>query len=131
MEQYGKYSFEDNNTKIKVTTSNGQENVLFEDIASIGWEENFFDTTPHFGKGVILMIATFIFAIWIESWYVFGVGELIGIILVMYSKTTFFDTISVETKGGKIIYFNVPHGTATNEVDKIEEIKRKITGVKQ
>ena len=131
MEQYGKYSFEDNDTKIKVTTSYGQENVLFEDIASIGWYENFFETRPDSGKGVVVMIATFIFAIWIESWIAFGVGELVGFILVVRSKTTFFDTISVETKGGKIIYFNVPHNTAINEVDKIEEIKRKITGVKQ
>jgi hypothetical protein len=36
MYNHGKYSFEENNTKIKVTTSTGQDSVLFEDIASIG-----------------------------------------------------------------------------------------------
>jgi len=130
MYSYGTYSFEENDTKIKVTTANGQDNVLFEDIASIGWMENFYITHPHFTKGLIILIATPFLAIVVESWILLIVGLVLGFLLWSISKDTFFDTISVETKGGKIIYFNVPNGTAADEVKKIENTKREITGVK-
>jgi len=130
MYSYGTYSFEENDTKIKVTTANGQDNVLFEDIASIGWMENFYTTNPHLTKGWIILIATPFLAIVVESWILLIVGLVLAFLLLLNSRDTFFDTISVETKGGKIISFDVPTGTAADEVKKIENTKRKITGVK-
>ena len=137
MYNHGKYSFEENNTKIKVTTSTGQDSVLFEDIASIGWTRMQFITNPNAKTGVIIIIASILLGPIIginisisAGLLVFGVGMIIGGLLLIKTKTNYFDRISVETKGGKIISFDVPDGSASNEVEKIENTKRQITGIK-
>ena len=55
---------------------------------------------------------------------------IVGGILLSIPKNIYFDRISIETKGGKIIPFDVPDGTAQKEVELIENKKRDITGVK-
>jgi len=144
MENQGKYIFEDNSTKIKVTTSYGQQSVLFEDIASIGYSRMFRLIYPHHSKayvfiiggGVLGLICLFINgipsggALGIVGLLVMLIGCIVGVILWLKSETIYWDTISIETKGGKIIPFDVPDGTAKKEVELIENKKRDITGVK-
>ena len=135
MNNKGSYAFVENSTKIKVTTSNGQDSVLFEDIASIGWTREKVISNPNIGLGAIIIFAGPILGVFIGintsvetgCFIVFG-GLLIGCFMMAKTKTDFFDKISVETKGGKIISFDVLDGTASKQVDKIEDAKRQITG---
>ena len=135
MNNKGSYAFVENSTKIKVTTSNGQDSVLFEDIASIGWTREKVISNPNIGVGAIIVVAGPILGFFIgkntsaeTGGIIAFVGVLIGFFMMVKPKTDFFDKISVETKGGKIISFDVLDGTASKQVDKIEDAKRQITG---
>jgi hypothetical protein len=96
-----------------------------------------FITNPNAKIGIIIMILSAILAIYMITsgsisigLLLGGIGIIVGSILMNISKTNYFDRISVETKGGKIISFDVPDGSASNEVEKIENTKRQITGIK-
>lgn len=137
MENKGKYTFEDNSTKIKVTTLSGQESVLFEDIASIGFSRMNITIQPHMKNGQIIaglgLILGLIILFTASFWYGLMIGGIIvfiGIVVINFPKIVHFDRISIETKGGKIIPFDVPDGTAQKEVELIENKKRDLTGVK-
>lgn len=58
------------------------------------------------------------------------IAAIVGGILLFIPSNIYFDRISIETKGGKIIPFDVPDGTAQKEVELIENKKRDLTGVK-
>jgi uncharacterized membrane protein YfcA len=135
MNNKGSYTFVENSTKIKVTTSNGQDSVLFEDIASIGWTREKVISNPNLVLGVIICSLSPILGVFIGTntsaeagWIIFILALLIGLWMIVKTKTDFFNKISVETKGGKIISFDVLDGTASKQVDKIEDAKRQITG---
>ena len=130
----GSYTFVENSTKIKVTTSNGQDSVLFEDIASIGWTREKLISNPNFVHGIVSICLATPLGAFIGNtsagagWIIFFLALFIGAWMMGREKIDFFDKISVETKGGKIISFDVLDGTASKQVDKIEDAKRQITG---
>tara|TARA_B110000503_G_scaffold2337_1_gene3093 strand:- start:248 stop:661 length:414 start_codon:yes stop_codon:yes gene_type:complete len=137
MENKGNYSFEDNNTKIKVSTSGGQQSLLFEDIASIGYQRMSFTTNPHSNKGCFIWVAGFVvgmiaivaFNSFVGMFLVYIIAGIVGVVFRLKSENVYFDRISIETKGGKIIPFDVPDGTAQKEVEIIENKKRDLTGI--
>ena len=56
-------------------------------------------------------------------------GCILGVIIGLRSKIFLFERITIETKGGKLIQYDVSKDNAELAIDKIEKMKRKITGV--
>ncbi len=117
--------------KLRINTFSGQESVLFEDISSLGYkrvaiEEN---SSNYLIGGFLLGIGIggFIFGWIVISWKISFVLSLIVIVVgkILMKKTLFyFDSISVETRGGKIINYAVEDTLGQKEIDRIEEAKR-------
>jgi hypothetical protein len=117
--------------KLRIKTVSGQESVLFEDIASLGYKRVAIEEYPStYLLGILCLIlgmAGMMFG-WI---FISGIVSLIlGLAFVILSvylmkKTLFyFDQISVETRGGKIIHYGVNDTHGQSEIDRIEDAKR-------
>jgi membrane-bound ClpP family serine protease len=117
--------------KIRIQTDAGQDSVLFEDIASLGFKRVAIGEYPStYILGIICLIiglSGMMFG-WI---FMNGIASLIlGLAVVILGnylmKQTYFyfDQISVETRGGKIILYGVNDTFGQSEIDRIEEAKR-------
>jgi hypothetical protein len=117
--------------KIRIQTDSGQESVLFEDIASLGYKRVAIGEYPStYLLGIICLIIGYagMFFGWI---FMNGIVSLIlGLAVVILGyylmKQTYFyfDQISVETRGGKIILYGVNETLGQSEINRIEEAKR-------
>ena len=88
---------------------------------------------------VIFGVIIFIISLIIPSSNILGFNEgnliilftgcIVGVIIASWSKIFFFERITIETKGGKLIQYDVSKDDAELAIEKIEKLKRKITGV--
>ena len=128
----GSYDIVDGN-KVRISTASGQQSVLFEDIASLGYNRMTFTVSgDNHGTGQIFFIGGIIMGfVLMFNWdFLYGLGigavvTIIGVILLNQTNQIYWDRITVETKGGKIIAFDVDDGVGKGKIDEIETEKRK------
>ena len=128
----GSYDIVDGN-KIKISTASGQQSVLFEDIASLGYNRMTLTVQgDNYGTGMAVMVIGIIMGfVLMFNWdFLNGLGIgfvafIIGAILMAQTNQIYWDRITVETKGGKIIAFDVDDGVGKGKIDEIETEKRK------
>ena len=127
MINYAEWSVADD--KIRVTYENMESSVLFEDTASISYIKiTNADLRYTFGGFFLGMVLGLGFGLsgdlplGLTMFLLFG-PMILGIILG-YNKEK-FDSVNIETRGGKIISFAVSEGRGKSIMEQIEEAKRK------
>jgi len=128
----GSYDILDGN-KLRISTASGQQSVLFEDIASLGYNRMTLTVAgDNHGTGLFFFIGGIIMGfVLMFNWdFLYGLGigavvTIIGVILLNQTNQIYWDRITVETKGGKIIAFDVDDGVGKGKIDEIETEKRK------
>tara|TARA_B100000902_G_scaffold385200_1_gene426268 strand:+ start:806 stop:1378 length:573 start_codon:yes stop_codon:yes gene_type:complete len=127
----GAYSIDGN--KIRVQKSSGVDSVLFEDIASISHRA---ETIPkRFGLiafNIILWTTIFIQiylllqGLYIESLIALGIGLTLAIIAgFLTSKAAiYWDSVIIETRGGRTLTYAVDFGFGKKEMENIENARR-------
>jgi len=127
----GSYDIVDGN-KIKISTASGQQSVLFEDIASLDCDRMTLEVEdPHWIANYLLVIG-FIVGMGVWAFWNFTYGMvtavvifIIAVIPMMQTKQIYWDRITLETEGGKILAFDVDDGVGKGMTDEIETAKRK------
>ena len=123
----GNFSIE--GTKLRIQNNMGMSSVLFEDISSITYKSI---SNPDLG---VIFLSTFLgmgitFAGCFNSEFgigVFGFIIFIGGAIYANKNPKRFDNVIVETRGGMLLFYSVDFGQGINEVNKIEEEKRRMT----
>ena len=64
------------------------------------------------------------------STILFGLIICIGFLVYSIVNKIKWDNVIIETRGGLLLFYSVNEGEGINQVNRIEEEKRRITGVK-
>lgn len=124
IKRFGTYSIVDN--KVRINYNNGTDSILFEDISSISYKTI---SQPNLVNSFICTILGFIISLAGSGSGNFSISILgiiiifLGFILAFVFKNE-YDNIIIETRGGKLIFFTVDHGSGKKYIDKIEEDRR-------
>ena len=124
--RFGTPTFIDN--KVRVTYGDGVESVLFEDISSLSYK-SINQPNPLIGLLMGLIGGLFFFLPMFTDMNT-GLCIILGIGVIALSFFLFriqFDNVIVETRGGKLLVFSVEFGKGQNQMEMIEEEKRKLS----
>ena len=133
----GKFSIQDN--KIRIQNLDGQSSVLFEDISSITWVKRSIPNMTLVSVGIVLLFSGPLSILTIgatrqthndSTFNVLALLLILGsIALIIYglANKTIWDDVIVETRGGALLSYSVDENMGSDEVDKIEDEKRKAT----
>lgn len=132
----GNFSIDGN--KLRISNSAGVSSVLFEDISSISYRT--VDAPNWKYSWITLAISIFLFVITIPSKDssnappTSGISQLALLLFIVSFILPFlfrihWDDVIIETRGGMLLSYSVIKGDGINQVNKIEEEKRMITGI--
>lgn len=124
--RFGTPTFIDN--KVRVNYGDGVESVLFEDISSLSYK-SINQPNPLIGLLMGLIGGLFFFLPMFTDMNT-GLCIILGIGVIALSFFLFriqFDNVIVETRGGKLLVFSVEFGKGQNQMEMIEEEKRKLS----
>jgi hypothetical protein len=125
----GNFSIEGN--KLRITNKMGMSSVLFEDISSISFKSI---QTLNWNFFLIGLLITFLMTIIGGSTsnvsiILFGLIIFIGFTIYSVVNKKKWDNVIIETRGGLLLFYSVDKNEGINQVNRIEEEKRRITGV--
>jgi hypothetical protein len=125
----GNFSIEGN--KLRITNKMGMSSVLFEDISSISFKSI---QTPNWKYFLIGFLITILMTIIGGSTsnvsiVVLGLIIFIGFWIYSFINKNKWDNVIIETRGGLLLFYSVDNNEGINQVNKIEEEKRRITGL--
>jgi hypothetical protein len=134
----GNFSIEGN--KLRIKNSAGISSVLFEDISSISFRT--IEVPDWSNLFIIISISVLLFVFGLQSNPLpnapsnGGTIQLATLLFIVALILPFFirkrwENIIIETRGGMLLSFSVQIGEGINQVNRIEEEKRKITGVNE
>jgi len=114
--------------KLRIENQDTMSSVLFEDISSITYKSI---SQVHINTILLGSLIHIIFAIVSgyykdSSYYFFGLFVLIGFIVYSIINKRKWDNVIVETRGGQLLFYSVELGEGINQVDMIENERRKI-----
>ena len=124
----GNYSIHDD--KLRIENNKGTSSVLFEDISSISYKSVS-------GQNLQWAIIGFLVSILCTGIgassnnigiIVLGLITLIGFSVYSFIDKKQWDNVIIETRGGMLLFYSTEYGNGRNEVNRIEEEKRRITG---
>ncbi len=118
----GKFSFEEN--KLRITNQQGVSSVLFEDISSISYRSAYAPNWLYTIGGLFLIITM---SKSMNESVIMLVAITSGVLTFVLAFK--WDDVIIETRGGMLLSYSVDQGEGINQVDKIENEKRKITGI--
>jgi hypothetical protein len=132
----GNFSIDGN--KLRISNSTGVSSVLFEDISSISYRT--VDAPNWLYSLITFSISILLFATNSTSKNEYsppsnaGTNQLALLLLIVSFILPYFirsrwDNVIIETRGGMLLSYSVNEGDGINQVNKIEEEKRKITGI--
>ena len=124
--QDGSYEFIDN--KLRIKHGNGVDSVLFEDISSISYKEVSLLNNKASLICTFIGCILFVYGILVSTnmivFYLGFVTIVIGFVLMFVLKT-YFDNVIIETRGGKFLFYSVEHEKGSDQMDAIENERRK------
>jgi hypothetical protein len=134
----GNFSIEGN--KLRIKSSAGISSVLFEDISSISFRT--IEVPDWSNSFIIISISVLLFVFGLQSNPLpnapsnGGTIQLATLLFIIALILPFFirkrwENVIIETRGGMLLSFSVQIGEGINQVNRIEEEKRKITGVNE
>ena len=109
----GSYDIVDGN-KIKISTASGQQSVLFEDIASLDCNRMTLEVEDDHWHRITyyLLVIGFIVGMGVWAFWNFTYGMVTAVVIfiiafipMMQTKQIYWDRITLETEGGKILAF--------------------------
>ena len=111
--------------KIRVVYADGTDSVLLEDISSVSFKLCHRPNVS--GRTIILGLvgAVTFFPVMAEILHPVFLGLLLTPLISMYlDKPIEWDSVGIETRGGKIISYSIEKGKGASEIDRIEAAKR-------
>lgn len=124
-------SFSVDGNKLRVTNKLGMSSVLFEDISSVSFKSFSIPNWKYFILSLVIPFLFFVFQVVMGFFVAFITIPvfLIGIGLMIYAfiNKIKWENVIIETRGGLLIYYSVEENEGINQVDKIEDAKRRMT----